>query len=1032
MVESDEHFYFTNILMRDTMDSTEPSIYRIKRKGDCGPCLNCTVWERFTSYEDFQNNRPFDNDIINPNIACYPSTIRIYGGFVYCHTSSFKDSIQYSHMVKINATDGSVVAKEHVQINDELTMVKGECIQNLYNRGFTTIEYLVDRTGFWVLYRPYFNYKSYILQQIDPEDLSTIRRIPIGIHSDRLSLMSPLVMMCGKLYLFHFDSNMVKVSKVFDISNPSVSFNAMTTLTKNPLYPYTKNSLPLVHFNPLSNELFLYKTKLVDNAPGHSMNYRIQTTSCTSKFHVDFIFNIHSTILWSLHQTGEEQMYQQVDILSRVVNIADLNELSKVADMLTTCHNPICSGAKHSSSNPCAIQQIKEQIKIYADKVKPQKDGSAVVLQTSQNQKELLQQETLRSISQKLEEQLRALQEQTITNLITSLDTMKEALPDYFSSLATFDQGKADADVGFLYMRLEDYKKSITRDSTKVGTTIGKYAEAAILSTSLELGDKIAFLGLQIAGMFNPGKLIAGDSFTDVLDAAAQVAEATTQLIRAKQFLQKINTIGAKFQILKMVMDKNLQKQTNIKNMFISAWDKQLKHSSTEQYMVGFLKEYSDYDPVFTKGMFGEIGGLLTETIDELCELIFSGETSTSNIFQSIFAAGPENCVNAKTDIERLLATYDEMYDFQYDLMEAMAEFVRATISRKSAQQISTSISQKITAAKEAQNERTKGFAARLSALQLIAANKNHIGTLVRDACNLIEYKNAGKSVEFCKDLRLTIDPTSRNYDSLVAYDYTQDMCSDDFSVKILNIPAAVRRNGTGITFPFTIDLERLYNGEEVYFQVPDSSWLATNRWMNAEDASKANFIRQFELFLPPMFKQQSQEESEVHVRVEMVGDNRIFPHSDKRKYSFSSSTVYNLRYTDSRRCYNPVRPISNPYDTRDCPPLQQPCIVSPGTMVETVYHPSIYSRWKIRLVTSGGRLRPTPSGEFFLKAGVKICHKDPSTLASLSETRPATTVRAQCCADANKFYDKSGVCQPCPSGSCVHLSGYYCDRNCP
>ena len=450
--------------------------------------------------------------------------------------------------------------------------------------------------------------------------------------------------------------------------------------------------------------------------------------------------------------------------------------------------------------------------------------------------------------------------------------------------------------------------------------------------------------------------------------------------------------------------------------------------------MIGFLNEYTNYDPVFTAGAFGKIGTLLAETIEDLCSLIFEGETSLSSIHQTIFAAGHGSCINAKTDVERLLATYDEMYDFQFDLMEAMAEFARATVSMKSAQEISATISQKIAAVEEDQNRKTKEFSVRLYALQLIAANKAHMGTLVRDACNLIEYKNAGTSTEFCKDLKLTSDPSSTSYDSLVAFDYTQDMCSDDYSIKVVNIPAAVRENGTGISLPYTIDLERLYNGEEVTFQVPNSTWLIMNGWMNEVDADKANFIREFELFLPPMFShdQPFQEESEVHISVEMTGDNRIFPHQGNRKYSFSSPTIYNLRYSDSSRCHNPIRPITNPYDTRDCAPLQQPCITSPGTMAAAVYHPSIYSRWKIRLISSGGRLRPTPSGEFFLKAGVKICHINPPSTSSAAN-RPARTVHVggECCADQDKFYDKFGVCQPCPRMSCAKLRGYYCDRNC-
>ena len=1026
--KTDDEAHFTNILMSDTMDSTEPSIFLMKQEGNCGSCSKCTVWEKFSSYEDFQNDHPLDK-ATNSHVACYANTIRVFGGYVYCQTKRLADyngSPIDSYMVKMNAKDGSIVAKKAFQIKGEILH---DCIEDFYRRKETVIDYLVDRTGFWVLYRSYFH-RSFMLQMIDPEDLSTIRRIPIDIQSDSLSLTSPLVAICGKLYSFHFDSNMVKVSVVFDIFNPTNTFKTTTTLTENPLHPYISHSRPVVHFNPMSNELFLHAVNLnVGNtAAPQSLNFRVPIVSCNSKLHVDFTFNIKSTILWSLHQTGDEQMTQQLHVLSRAFDITDMDELAKVANALSSCQNPICYDVSHSSSSLCIIEQVRKHLKIYSDLIKPSTQN--VILQVSQNQRELLKQQTLRSISSKIENQLKDLSEQTTASLVSILSTMKEALPDYFNSLATFDQGKAKADADSLSMSLQSFKMSIDQDSRKIGKTLEDYWGYAMTSTTLELVAKTARLALVVAENSNPIGWITGDcSALEIMDAIAEVAKAATGFARAAKAVKTLQKVGNEFQKTANRMNKILQSQTNIKNMFISAVDETLQGPGTERYMMGFLQEYGNYDPIFTQGDFAYLGALLSELIDELCDLIFSGDSTHSAIVQTIFT-GLESCIDAKSDIERLLATYDEMYDFQDDLMEAMAEFVRATVSMKSAEQISTSISQKITAAEKAQNRETKEFSIRLYALQLTVANKVHTGILVRDACNLIQYKNAGETIEFCKDLRLAMDPTSTNYDLIVAYDYAKDMCSDDFSVKVLKIPATVSENGRGITFPYTIDLERLYDGEEVTFQVPNTAWLTENQWMNVEDTKKANFIRDFELFLPPLFSQESHQELEVHIKAEMVGENRIFPGKDNKKYSFSAPTIYNFRYKDSRHCHSSHRP-SNPYNTIDCPPLRQPCIVSHGTRTAAVYHPSIYSRWRIRVASSGRRLRPTPSGEFFLKAALKICHIRSSSGHSAVK-RSAHTTEGQCCADVNKFYDdKSGVCQPCRDESCVRLQGYYCDRNC-
>ncbi len=47
------------------------------------------------------------------------------------------------------------------------------------------------------------------------------------------------------------------------------------------------------------------------------------------------------------------------------------------------------------------------------------------------------------------------------------------------------------------------------------------------------------------------------------------------------------------------------------------------------------------------------------------------------------------------------------------------------------------------------------------------------------------------------------------------------------------------------------LNLTNLYKGEDVSFKVGNKQWLVDNEWMKSSEASKAIYVKDFEVFLP-------------------------------------------------------------------------------------------------------------------------------------------------------------------------------------
>lgn len=975
------------MVRRDALDSSDKSVYVFNHASSDTAGL---MWSRYDSYN-------FDNMLGSAQTPyrCVLDTVIIYGGVVYCHSyNGYYDTKTITYMLMFDIKNGDLLHSK------------------LFMKENIMFEYFVDDSQLWIAY---INNGVSMLNQLDSETLMTLRSVRTPLKKNDRS--SNFIMVCGKVYVLQFNADGIYVTDAFDVNDPENLYPGKTYLGPNPRKKINQWS---THVNPLLNEIFL------NTKDGRNIQFKISLDTCGSRYTSYNLNIINNTFLWSMRQYSPERMRQKVGILEKLYNMTEQISASSYADSLSQCFDHKCVLTSRSTDLHCQIDNVLRSIEVLSHIVRPSGPRDTHILDFNLDMGKLLRQKFGRHIIDKIEE-LKG-------TILESFDSLRNSLSRYFTTVARFDQGKANADIDFIHGRLDKFKIEVTDMTNSLGHTLSALGKAAIGSTSAEVADKAATLAMTIAANMNPLKILFDSGgAVEIKKAIDELAKAASTLARAiKVVVKTLPKLSTELLRLNRQMAKNIKKQENIKHMFISGYNQNLNaiESLSENYMQDFLKQYQNYDPIFSRGMFAYAGELLQETIEQLCELIYAGDSAASSVAQTVITSLTD-CLGTKALANRLIETNEEMYDNQFELIEAMANFARATITMNAASMIANKTS-------KLKKPDPNSLEGRLFGFHVYVTTKSRIWGFVRDACNLIEYQNYGITINLCGNIML--DQTSQKFDDLVAYKYDKDACSNDVSVKYFNIPAAIRNKESNYELPLaTIDLGRLYAGKEVTFQVPNKDWLIENGWFDAKDSQSAHFVQSFELILPPIFRGQPSEAT-VHTVANMDGNNRIYP--DRQRYIFYSRShnkvvpvQYDFRYSNGYPSCASGTVLENPYNLQECDQIERPCVVSEGTR-ELTHYPSIFARWKLRAFMAGNSklIRPDPVGVFTLKARLKVCHAALRTVpllgAGVALARPVHT--SSCCGDHNKVMNsRINRCEKCPVGSCPNIEGYYCDRNC-
>ena len=607
----------------------------------------------------------------------------------------------------------------------------------------------------------------------------------------------------------------------------------------------------------------------------------------------------------------------------------------------------------------------------------------------------------------------------TIQQLDDNLRASVSGISSYFSSLANYDEGIANADVAFIQGELDKYETATSKVETRLKeefSTAMEYMLATALGNFIE---QAALLVARIVENSNPLRVIFGGSAPgDVIEQAALVANAASKVVRATALFISLERLHSDSLLITEAFvgeNSNRAQLSHIKSLVDKIRNNQAGDIGADADK--FVEDYAGYTPQTDRSLLAHNNALWSAFKDATCEILNGDVGIAGSIPQSI-AGGMLICEKLEGTLAQFFTLREDIFDFQFQLIDSLAKVVRGNIANRLAQNM-------------------EGQGDVLEATDLMTGflmAQNRLQTQSSLYCDKLEYKQLGKHVEACSTVNGLFSQT--NVDSLIAHTDHSRFDSFDRDVYIPTKPGL--QGDTGY-----IDLSSLSRGESVLFKVPaNDSWLHNYRWTLPGETT-VPFVESFEIFLPHNHYNTGAEQQHTTSRVtvkSVAGSavSTLAPNTSPvyilPKGHSSYVTLYEEGYTS---CTS--NEIENPYSL--CENLPRICDKSSRQAGESLL-PTILSTWKLKYQISLGAEvlewdAPTPATNLLIRAKIVIRmlpitrkrgHFPKPLKRSMSIDEVLST--NGCCDEGNRYRRSLNdrICKVCPDRSTSRLRGLYCE----
>ena len=656
---------------------------------------------------------------------------------------------------------------------------------------------------------------------------------------------------CGAIYSQHFAKNLRKVvDEVCDFSTTEtmcylkLCFNIADSVDK--LLEYTKSSVPVTdnYLNALVLSIFAAVRKLNQLYPNWedliNRNYNDQLEStyfsnswASSKMNVltEYVFNNMDKVYDSTSNIGK-QVFNTIDLLPVDYHCPT----TQTADSFCYTTEVFDGMVQTLKQNTFGVRkQRKVQVNTRIDYKKfleqTQQEQLLKIATGSQNNLLDIASDLRNDIVHSLEQSLGNTINENANEIKQSIQTGFGSLRKHFQQEASFDKEIAKADIIFIKTEIDKYVKFSDRLQGDVSKLVGNILYYGFVAATGDNVEKAVQMAIHIASMFNPLKwLTDGTSVADVMDASAEYMQSVATLLKTDVLKEAWFKLYYKARSFAYNLGKNQDNIDNVREL-IDSLSTDTPPSNFKALKDEFIKQYNEYSPGANKKDLAEINTYWELLIDEGCDLIDSTEGSVSG--GAKIALG-STCMDAKGEVQKLMALNEEIFDFQFDMMDALADCVRASNSFESASSITAGLDNIKEIVKK---DRTSNV---LKDLKILATYSTLLyRTTVLEAkenyCNVLEYKE-GRRPDVCKthDWQLS---------TLLSRRQTRCVSTQDFKV----MPTRPAFSGDRAF----ISLKDLYAGKMVRFQVPNSQWLVEQGWISSDESSNPIFVQRFEVYLP-------------------------------------------------------------------------------------------------------------------------------------------------------------------------------------
>lgn len=603
-----------------------------------------------------------------------------------------------------------------------------------------------------------------------------------------------------------------------------------------------------------------------------------------------------------------------------------------------------------------------------------------------------------------------------IRSVDENLQASVKGISKYFYGLAKFDEDIAKADVTFISDKLSEFRKKSDEISKKVEKDIQNAMAAMVTVLAGQLVEESVILSLKIAEHTNPLKVIFGGvEVGDIYEQLAEVARAAQELTHGVALRTSlVNVIKDSADLAKDFKDNANQissMQTLVKAIEANKVD-EIGYDADK-----FIKAYSDYTPKVNRARLAKNDALWATFKSETCDLLFGAQGAGAALGQGV-VGGMLLCERLEGTLAKFSALRENVFDFQFDLVDSLAAVIRGNVGKK----LSTSIDVLNDVLES--SKLMLGFFITQHRLQHEAAVY----------CDKIEYRLQGKRLDDCS-------PSSgffskENLDNIISFDLKKISYFEEN--KFVYLPTKPQFKGdTGF-----INIPSLAQGNSVTFRIPaNRTWLRQYNWLGLQENS-APFVESFKMYLP-LKRYGRKKKTSVTTRTSieltsiagsMTSDTSDVVYSIPLEHS-KFLTVYYLGYRSSQ-CSD-GNEISNPYSL--CKNLPNICDTFTKKPQESLM-PTILSTWKLSYTVESGNRKvkwkaPNPATNLLIKARVKLRHyRTKKSDFKLFEDNLASE---EVCCKGNTYQPEwyDSTCVPCPqkpdipTNSKSKLGGYYCEK---
>lgn len=603
-----------------------------------------------------------------------------------------------------------------------------------------------------------------------------------------------------------------------------------------------------------------------------------------------------------------------------------------------------------------------------------------------------------------------------IRSVDENLQASVKGISKYFYGLAKFDEDIAKADVTFISDKLSEFRKKSDEISKKVEKDIQNAMAAMVTVLAGQLVEESVILSLKIAEHTNPLKVIFGGvEVGDIYEQLAEVARAAQELTHGVALRTSlVNVIKDSADLAKDFKDNANQissMQTLVKAIEANKVD-EIGYDADK-----FIKAYSDYTPKVNRARLAKNDALWATFKSETCDLLFGAQGAGAALGQGV-VGGMLLCERLEGTLAEFSALRENVFDFQFDLVDSLAAVIRGNVGKK----LSTSIDVLNDVLES--SKLMLGFFITQHRLQHEAAVY----------CDKIEYRLQGKRLDDCS-------PSSgffskENLDNIISFDLKKISYFEEN--KFVYLPTKPQFKGdTGF-----INIPSLAQGNSVTFRIPaNRTWLRLHNWLGLQENS-APFVESFKMYLP-LKRYGRKKKTSVTTRTSieltsiagsMTSDTSDVVYSIPLEHS-KFLTVYYLGYRSSQ-CSD-GNEIPNPYSL--CKNLPNICDTFTKKPQESLM-PTILSTWKLSYTVESGNRKvkwkaPNPATNLLIKARVKLRHyRTKKSDFKLFEDNLASE---EVCCKGNTYQPEwyDSTCVPCPqkpdipTNSKSKLGGYYCEK---